>query len=197
MRLLDDLHVQRTRSFDGSVEVVHLEPEQDSMSNRRRVRVDEIWVIVVIPRMELEDQMTITKHRIIANAMFMLGERLESEQRFVPATACPDIPDGNQRLGLNARFSQHGFPHFLSHRLFYVYSILACGARRSGLSRRFNGPRPFPPLRPRVAESSRERAPNDLRLACDHRQINSRSSVRCPAMLLPILHGVDREPESP
>src|SRR5580704_5489804 len=43
---LDDLGFQRASTFDRSVEVVQFEPYQDSMSNRRRVGVDEIGVIL-------------------------------------------------------------------------------------------------------------------------------------------------------
>lgn len=48
------------------------------MSGLRSSRVDEIRVILLVPSMELEDQVTVTKHRLIDIAMLMLRERLDS-----------------------------------------------------------------------------------------------------------------------
>src|SRR5216683_5357627 len=52
-------------------------------------------------------------------------------------------------------------------------------------------------MRPSVIKSSRERAANRLGLTRDYGQKNARGSVRRPATLFPILHRVDRKPESP
>ena len=104
VRFLDDLGFQRASTFDRSVEVVHLEPEQDSMSDWRRVRVDEIRVILLVPRMELQDQATVDQQPIVAIAMLMFRQSFDSEQLLVPAAAYPYIAHGNQRLGLNACF---------------------------------------------------------------------------------------------
>ncbi|MGA7869258.1 MAG: hypothetical protein WCA22_00025, partial [Candidatus Binatus sp.] len=114
MRLLDDFDLERASSFDGRIEVVHLEPEQYPMSMWRRVRIDKIRVILLVPRVELEDQLTITKHPIIAIAMLMLRERVDTEQSFVPAAARAYVADGNQWLRPNAH-SRHGFLSVLSH----------------------------------------------------------------------------------
>ncbi len=101
---LDDLGLNRASTFDRGVEVADLEPEQDSMSDRRRVRVDEIRMILLVPRMELQDQATVDQQPIVAIAMLMFRQSFDSEQLLVPTAADPHIAHGNQRLGLNACF---------------------------------------------------------------------------------------------
>src|SRR5271155_4552957 len=100
-RFLDDLGFQRASTLNCSVEVVHLEPEQDSMSNRRRVRVDEIRVILLVPCMELQDQATVDQQPIITIAMLMFRQSFDSEQLLIPTAAYPHVAHSNQRLGLN------------------------------------------------------------------------------------------------
>ena len=70
---LDNLGFQRASTLDRCVEVVYLEPEQDSMSNWRRVGVDEIRVILFVPRMELEEQLALEKQPIVDIAMSVVG----------------------------------------------------------------------------------------------------------------------------
>jgi len=101
---LDDLGFQRAGTLDRSVEVLHFEPEQDSMSNRRSVRVDEIRVILLVPRMELQDQATVDQQPIIAIAMFMFRQSFDAEQLLIPTAARAHIAHGDQSLGLNACF---------------------------------------------------------------------------------------------
>ena len=72
------------------------------MSNWRRVGVDEIGVILFVPRMELQDQATVDHQPIIAIAMLMFRQTFDSEQLLVPTPAYPYVAHGNQRLGLNA-----------------------------------------------------------------------------------------------
>jgi len=64
----------------------------------RRVRVDEIRVILLIPCMELKDQATVTKHLIVAIAVLVLRERVDSQQLSVPSSACPHVSHGDRRL---------------------------------------------------------------------------------------------------
>ena len=49
------------------------------MSDGRRVRVYEIRVILIVPRMELQDQATIYQQAIIAIAMFMFRQSFDAE----------------------------------------------------------------------------------------------------------------------
>ncbi len=110
---LDDLGVQRASTLDCSVEIGDFEPQQDSMSDWRRVRVDEIRVILLVPRMELQDQATVDQQPIVAIAMLMFRQSFDSEQLLVPTAAYPHIAHGNQRLGLNACFLNFWFCHLL------------------------------------------------------------------------------------
>jgi hypothetical protein len=114
VRLFDDLGAQRTRSLDGGVEVVHLEPQQHAMSRPRRVRVDQIRMIFLVPGVELEDQVTAAKEPIVVIAMTMLGESVDSEELSVPAAACPDVAHGDQRLGSNVCSSLPSFFHLFA-----------------------------------------------------------------------------------
>ena len=50
MRLFDDLGAQVARARDGGIEVSDFEPQHDAMSDRRRVRIDKIRMILLIPR---------------------------------------------------------------------------------------------------------------------------------------------------
>src|ERR1700692_2471655 len=83
------------------------------MSEWRRFRVDEIRVILLVPGMELEDQLTVAKHTIIAIAMLMLGKCVDSQQPLIPAAACPDVAHSDQRLRLNTCTSRPMFCHLL------------------------------------------------------------------------------------
>jgi len=77
------------------------------MPDWRRVRVDQIRVIVFVPGVELEDKVAVPKHPIIAISMLVLLETVDSQQPLVPAAACPHITHGNQRLRLNVCSSRH------------------------------------------------------------------------------------------
>jgi hypothetical protein len=98
VRFLDHLRMQRTRSRDRRIEIVHFKPEQDAMTGRRRVGVDEIRVILLVPSMKLEDHSTVTKQPFIGIAMLVLWKRVSSEQALIPAAAGPYVAHGNQRL---------------------------------------------------------------------------------------------------
>jgi hypothetical protein len=105
--LLDHIGMQRTSSLDRRIEIVHLEPQQDSMSRWRQVRVDKIRVILLVPGMDLEDQLTVTKYPIINIAMLVFRECADSQQLLIPAAACAYVSHGNQRLSLNMCSSLH------------------------------------------------------------------------------------------
>jgi hypothetical protein len=54
VRLFDDLRAQAAGSLHGRVEIVYLEPQQDAVSRRRRIRVDEVGVVFLVPRVQLK-----------------------------------------------------------------------------------------------------------------------------------------------
>ena len=118
MRLFDYMGTQRTSSFDGGIEVVHLEPQQDSMPTWRRVRIDKIRVMLFVPGMELKDQVAVTEHPIVGIPMLMLRECVGSQQMLVPAAAGPYVTHGNQRLRLNPCLSRRRILHFFSQPMF-------------------------------------------------------------------------------
>ncbi len=57
------------------------------MSRRRQIRVNKIRVILLVPGMELEDQLTVTIYPIIYIAMLVLGKCTDSQQLPIPAAA--------------------------------------------------------------------------------------------------------------
>src|ERR1700722_4848008 len=113
MRLFDYLGTQCTSPPDGGIEVVHLEPQQDSMPTWCGVRIDKIRVMLFVPRMELKDQVTVTEHPIVGIPMLMLRECAGPQQMLVPAAAGPHITHGNQRLRPNRCISRRRLVHFL------------------------------------------------------------------------------------
>jgi hypothetical protein len=54
VRLFDDLRPQLVSPSDGRVEIVDLEPQHDAMSRGRRVRIDEVGVVLRVPRVQLK-----------------------------------------------------------------------------------------------------------------------------------------------
>jgi hypothetical protein len=58
VRFFDDLGPQPTSSLHDGVKIVYLEPQQDTVSRRRRVCVDEVWVVFLVPSVELKKQLT-------------------------------------------------------------------------------------------------------------------------------------------
>jgi hypothetical protein len=84
------------------------------MSGWRQVGVDKIGVILLVPSMDLEDQVTVIKYPIINIAMLVLRECADSQQLLIPAAACAYISDGNQRLRPNVCSSLPSFSHLFS-----------------------------------------------------------------------------------
>jgi hypothetical protein len=70
----NDLSAQCAGPFDNCVKVVDLEPEHDAVSGRRRVRVYKVWVIVLVPGMELKNQLASTEQAVIEVAMAVVWQ---------------------------------------------------------------------------------------------------------------------------
>jgi hypothetical protein len=72
--LLNDQSPQCARLFDDYVKVLKLEPEQDAVSRRCCVRVDEVGMIFLVPSVELKNQVTAAEQPIIHVAMAVFCE---------------------------------------------------------------------------------------------------------------------------
>jgi hypothetical protein len=66
------LSAQSASLFDDCIKVVHLEPEQDAVPERRCVRIGKVGMIFLVPGMELKKKATITEHPLIQIAMAVL-----------------------------------------------------------------------------------------------------------------------------
>jgi len=71
------------------------------MSRWCQIRVDKIRMSLLVPRMNLEDEVTRTKYPIINIAMLVLRECVDSQQCLIPAAAYAYIAHCDQRLRPN------------------------------------------------------------------------------------------------
>jgi len=79
------------------------------MSRWRQISVNKIRVILLVPRMQLEDQVTVTIDPIINIAMLVLRECADLQQLPIPAAACPHVSHCDQRLRPNDLRFHFGF----------------------------------------------------------------------------------------
>ena len=98
VRFFDDLGPQPASSLHDLVKVVYLEPQQDTVSRRRRVCVDEVGVVFFVPSVELKKQLTRARDPIVHVAVAVVWKRICSKQFRVPATTRPNIAHGYERL---------------------------------------------------------------------------------------------------
>ncbi len=56
--LFDNFGAQAANSLHDRVKIVYLEPQQDTMSRWRCVCVDEVWVVFLVPSVQLKKQLT-------------------------------------------------------------------------------------------------------------------------------------------
>jgi hypothetical protein len=101
VRFFDDLGPQPTSSLHDRVKIVHLEPQQDTVSRRRRVCVDEVRVVFLVPSMELKQQLTRARNSFVHVAVAVFWERVCSKQFGVPATTRPNIAHRYEGLSLD------------------------------------------------------------------------------------------------
>lgn len=76
MRFQDDLGPQSPRTLHGRVKFVDLEPEQDPVSDRGGIRVDQVWVILFVPGVKLKNQVTGQRYPVVEVTMDMFGKRV-------------------------------------------------------------------------------------------------------------------------
>ena len=96
--LLDHRRAERARSRDGRVEVVDLEPHEDAVADGRGVGVHEVRVVLLVPGVELENQLPARVEPLVDVTVVAIRIRLEPEELGVPALAGPDVADGQDRL---------------------------------------------------------------------------------------------------
>ena len=101
MEFFDDLGLQAASPLHSHVKIVDLKPQQDTVPRRRRICVDEVWVILHVPRMQLKKQPTSVRDPIVHIAMGVFGNRVCSKQFDVPATARPNIAYCDEWLRLD------------------------------------------------------------------------------------------------
>jgi hypothetical protein len=101
VRFFDDLGPQPTSSLHDRVKIVYLEPQQDTVSRRRRVCVDEVWVVFLVPSVELKKQLTGARDPIVHVAVAVFWKRVCSKQFGVPATTRPNIAHRYEGLSLD------------------------------------------------------------------------------------------------
>jgi len=69
------------------------------MPRRRCAGVDEIGVVVGVPSVQLEKQLTGAPNSIVHVAMAVIRKRVAAEQVSIPAAARPDVAHCDERLG--------------------------------------------------------------------------------------------------
>jgi hypothetical protein len=101
VRFFDDLGPQPARSLHDRVKIVYLEPQQDTVPRRRRVCVDEVGVVFLVPSVELEKQLTRARDPIVHVAVAVFWKRVCSKQFGVPATTRSNIAHRYEGLSLD------------------------------------------------------------------------------------------------
>lgn len=101
VRFFDDLGPQAACSLHRRVKIIDLEPQQDTVSGRRRGCVDQVGVIFLIPSVQLKKQPTRARDPIVHVAVTVFRKRVRTKQFGVPETACPDIAHRYKGLSLD------------------------------------------------------------------------------------------------
>ena len=91
VRFFDDLRTQGASSLHDRVKIVYLEPQQDTVSRRRRVCVDEVGVVFLVLSVELKKQLTRARDPLVQVAVAVFWKRVCSKQFRVPATTRSNI----------------------------------------------------------------------------------------------------------
>ena len=103
MRLLDDLGAELAGAGDGGFEVVDLEPEEHAVAVPRRLGVDEVGMVLGVPRVQLHQQLPVAEQPIVDVAVLVLRvERISAEQLPIPLARRTHVAHGNERLRSNA-----------------------------------------------------------------------------------------------
>jgi hypothetical protein len=105
-RLQEHLRLQGIGSLHRSIEVIDLEPQEDSVPRPSFLRIDEVRVLLFIPSMQLKDESTAAKEAVIEVRMIAahgLGRALGPQELRVPSATRRDIADSDQWLRPDVR----------------------------------------------------------------------------------------------
>src|ERR1700733_5364983 len=106
VRLPEHLRLQGAGSLHRSIEVIHLEPQEDSVPRPSFLRMDEVRVSLFIPSMQLKNERTAAKEAVIDVRMIAahgLGRALSPQETRVPSATRRDVTDSDQRLRPHVR----------------------------------------------------------------------------------------------
>lgn len=103
VRFEDDLCTQRASSGHDCVKIGNLEPKQDTVPRPRGVPVNEVGVILLVPRVELQKQPARARDPLIKVTMAVFGKSVGTKQLRIPATARPDIAHCDEGLSLDSQ----------------------------------------------------------------------------------------------
>jgi hypothetical protein len=101
VRLLDDLRAEVARPLHRGIEVVDLEPQEDTVSRPARVCIGEIGMLFLVPGVELQNQLARAGDPIVYITMAMVRKRVRSKQLAVPAAAGPHVAHCDEGLCLD------------------------------------------------------------------------------------------------
>jgi hypothetical protein len=76
VRFFDNFGPEPASALHDRVKVVDLEPQQDTVSGRRRIGVDEIRVIFLVPSVELKNQPTGVRDPLVQVAAAVFRKRV-------------------------------------------------------------------------------------------------------------------------
>jgi hypothetical protein len=80
VRLLQDLRLEGARALHCGVEVVHLEPQENAVSDGRGIGVDEVRVLLFIPRVELEDERAVAEEALVDVGVLVYAKVPDAEE---------------------------------------------------------------------------------------------------------------------
>ncbi len=104
--LYDNLGARAASPLHGGVEIIYLEPQYDTVSGCCRPGVDEVGMVLLVPRMQLQQQPARARDPIVHVAMAVFGKGVSPKQFGVPATARPNIAHRDERLRFDGGFQR-------------------------------------------------------------------------------------------
>ena len=98
LRSLEHFSADLLRSFERLIEIVGLEPQQHAVAVGVQIRIPDVWMFVRVPVMKLQDHSAVVDYALILRATVTA---LATQHGLIPATACLNIANGDEGLGLH------------------------------------------------------------------------------------------------